>query len=150
MSLRGTMTVVAALAGCGEEPVNSEPVDSGLTDDEGLAIAGSYVDQYGTEHDITESSWTQTFGGYPPSVFDIAVHDNVQEWLVAHNDDANPFNPGAWSRFDWVGGGDGHLYYCQTTFDAPDQDSAEQTARPADTDPATSGCGGFPWTDLQP
>jgi hypothetical protein len=145
MSLRGTMAAALALTACGGDPTT--PTETG---GEPLAIVGSYVDEFGTEHEITEESWTQTFGDYDPSVFRIAGWDDDEQWLVAQNDDANPFNPGAWSRFDWVDPGDGHLYYCQTAYDAPDRPSAEDTLRPDDADPATGGCGGFPWTDLRP
>ncbi|RMG98097.1 MAG: hypothetical protein D6705_06695 [Deltaproteobacteria bacterium] len=115
----------------------------------GLEIAGMYVDEWGTSHDIDESTWTMDFGGGTPAVFHVLSYDNDADFLVARNDDANDYNPGLYSRFDWTYAM-GALWYCQTVFDAPTAQDAEN-APPADaTDPSTGGCGGFAWTNLTP
>ncbi|MEQ1568176.1 MAG: hypothetical protein ABMA64_21225 [Myxococcota bacterium] len=155
MSLRFSV-ILAALGACdgatkttpdsadsGSEPV----VDSG-TPPEGLSIVGSYVDVFGSTHEITEQSWTVQYAGYDPNVFTIAAWDD--EWLVAQNAADNAYFPDLWSRFDWVTGPDGHLYYCQTAYAAADRAEAEAAPRGDDVDPGADGCGGFPWTDLTP
>jgi hypothetical protein len=116
-----------------------------VTTTEGLAIAGSYTDAFGTEHVIDDASWTQTFPGSTPTTWTIASYDNDGMVVIAQNSPDDPYNPDLWSRFDWVG----DLSYCQTTFDAATEADALATPRADDTDLA-SGCGGFGWTDLTP
>ncbi|MEQ1505963.1 MAG: hypothetical protein ABMB14_27255 [Myxococcota bacterium] len=148
----------AILAACPAEPgptdTDADTADTDTdtdadtdTDTDELAIVGTYLDVYDTEHVVTDATWTQTYLGYDPLVFEIAGWDNDAGWVSAHNGADNAYDPGAWSRFDWQTGDDGHLYYCQVAFAAPTRDDAEAAA--AEPDLAT-GCGGFPWTDLTP
>jgi hypothetical protein len=121
--------------------------DTGAVDP--LAIAGSYTDEWGTTHLISDTEWSQQYYGYDPSVFQIASYDNAEYFIVAQNDPLDPFNPSLWSRFDWSETG-GALYYCQSTFDAATEQDALATPRADDSDPSAGGCGGFPWTNLTP
>jgi hypothetical protein len=117
-----------------------------------LAIAGSYTDAFGGQHEIASDTWVQTgdFGSGPvTSTFLLTRYDNDARWVVGQNDAANAFNPGKWSRFDWATV-QAALYFCQTRYDAADEAEA-LAATPADaTDPKTAGCGGFAWTALTP
>lgn len=106
-------------------------------------IAGAYTDEYGSMHLIDAATWT-----LDTSVFHILAFDNDADYLVAGNDPANEFFPDLFSRFDWSIDGDA-VHYCQTAYDAPDQQTAESTP-PADPGDLTTGCGGFPWTLLTP
>lgn len=110
----------------------------------GLAIAGSYVDDFDGEHVITSSQWQS-----PPAVYHISQFDNDERWVVALNDEGNSYNPCRWSRFDWVVTDDG-LYFCTTAYDA--ESEAEALAKPAPdaSDPAMGGCNNFPWSKLTP
>jgi hypothetical protein len=123
--------------------------DTGVA--EPLAIVGTYTDQYGTDHVVTDVAWVQTYYGYAPYTFLVTSYDNAAAWVVTQNDAANPYSPGLYSRFDWVDAG-GHLFYCQTSFDSPTEAAALALPRPDDTTPWASGCGayGFPWTDMTP
>jgi hypothetical protein len=160
------LAALAVLAGCdtkrsGED--TSTPVDTGTpattdttdttgttgTTVAGIEIAGAYVDEFGTSHTIDDTSWTQIYGASTPTVFAIESYDNDLDFAVAANDPADPFNPGLFSRFDWVDDG-ADLWYCQTTFSAASAEDAEATPRGDDTDPAAGGCGGFSWTLLTP
>ncbi len=123
--------------------------DTGSPTAEGLAIAGSYDDAFGTHHEIDETTWVQTFGAYDPYVFAIRAYDNAERVVIAQNDEANDYSGGLWSRFDWVESG-GHLYICQSAYGAATEAEAEATPRADDADPANAGCGGFSWTDLTP
>lgn len=108
-----------------------------------LAIVGTYSDEFGDTHTITETEWTNAAGG-----FLISEWSNDEMWLVAQNADTNDFNPDLWSRFDWTWAGE-QLYYCQSVYDGLTVDDA--LAGSADpSDPATTGCGDFPWTMLNP
>jgi hypothetical protein len=140
--------IALVLVACGDDDGKDSvgPTgDTGTTPPEGLAIAGSYTDEFGTEHVIDDVSWTQTFPGYPGTTWTITSYDNDATYVIAQNSADDPFNPSLWSRFDWVG----DLYYCQATFDAPTEADALATPRPDDTD-LDAGCGGFAWTDLTP
>ncbi|MBX2801929.1 MAG: hypothetical protein KTR31_29890 [Myxococcales bacterium] len=113
-----------------------------------LAIAGSYSDDFGGSHAISDASWVQDYGAYGVTSFTIVAHHNDEGWVVAQNDSDNDFNPDLWSRFEWVEV-EGTLYYCQILFDGAEEDDA-YAAGPADAaDPATAGCGGAPWTALR-
>jgi len=155
--MRKTLLCVIACWGCAEEPADdTTPLDSdtsaGDTDTEGsdeLAIAGSYTDEFGTEHTIDESSWVQV-SAYGTLSFAVLSFDNAEQSLVAQNGSSNAFNPDLYSRFDWVEGMHGDLFYCQTAFDAATEEAAEATPRADDTDPENTGCVGFAWTNLVP
>jgi len=117
-----------------------------------LAIAGSYTDAFGGQHEIASDTWVQTAdsgSGPVSSTFLLTRYDNSAHWVVGQNDAGNAYNPGKWSRFDWATV-QAILYFCQTRYDAADEAEA-LAATPADpTDPTKSGCGGFSWTALTP
>jgi len=116
------------------------------TDPDPLEIIGEYDDAWGTAHLITADSWSQEYGG-SVSLFAIDSYDNDGDYLVAQNDEANDWSPGLWSRFDWTDFS-GDLYFCQTAYDAASADDALATPAADATDPTTSGCGGFSWSQL--
>lgn len=135
------LAFVIPLAGCPSNEPDDTDTDT-ETDATGLAIAGSYTDDFGGTHEITDTVWTMDGVG----VFNISQYDNDGMWLVAQNDSSNAFSPDLWSRMDWtVDGTD--LYFCQTVFDAPtEQDAIDAT--PAAANDLAAGCGGFPWSQL--
>jgi hypothetical protein len=110
-----------------------------------LELAGDYVDEWGTPHDITSELWEQP--GF--STWAISRYSNLDRFVIARNAADAPFAAGRWSRFDWVEAG-GELYYCQTAYDAATEYVARTTAAADPTDPAVGGCGafGFAWTRL--
>jgi hypothetical protein len=111
------------------------------TGDQGLEIVGEYVDNFMSAHVITETEWT--FDG---SIYAIVEYDNDAGYLLAQNDEANTYNPGLFSRFDWTWSGD-QLYYCQTAYDAASLELARMSGG-ADPDDLDMGCGMFPWSNL--
>lgn len=110
-----------------------------------LDLDGTWLDQWGSTHTITEESWEVDW----PATFHVLDFDNGQGSLVAHNDPSNEYNPDQFSRFDWLFDGD-TAWYCQTVYDgATEADAADHD--PADaTDPSTGGCGVGPWTSMEP
>jgi hypothetical protein len=110
----------------------------------GLAIAGTYSDEFDGSYEITSSSWAS--GG---AVFHISAFDNEAMYVIALNDQDNMYGPCLWSRYDWVLDGD-DLYYCTTAYDAATEQEALDQERPDDSDPANGGCSTFPWTLLTP
>ena len=89
-----------------------------------------------------------TYEGSDPAVFEVERFDNEAQLIIAYNNDMNEYNPGQYSRFDWAMTGD-ELWYCQASFDAASAEEAEMASADP-SDPASSGCGGFPWTKLTP
>lgn len=107
-----------------------------------LPIRGSYVDGWEGSHDIRE--WTWTMGD---SVFHVVDYNVDERWIIAQNDEDNDWNPELWSRFDWAEH-DEAIWFCQTAFDAATEQAARDTPPADDTDPESSGCGGFSWSSL--
>ena len=108
-----------------------------------LEIAGSYVDDWGIQHEVTDATWTMD-----ESVFHVSSYSNDEEFLVAQNDADNQWNPDMWSRFDWTWDGQ-DLYFCQIVYDAiTEQEAAGNTG--ADRADLAAGCSGFGWSRLIP
>jgi hypothetical protein len=128
------------LAACEESPSTDGETDSETGDGMALAIVGSYADDFGDTHTISETEWTNSAGS-----FAISQWDNDEMWLVAQNAETNMYNPGNWSRFDWAWDAE-QLYYCQSVFDGATIDDA--LAGGADGSDLAMGCGGFPWSRL--
>ncbi|EDM81936.1 hypothetical protein PPSIR1_05698 [Plesiocystis pacifica SIR-1] len=117
-----------------------ETTETDTTGTEGLEIVGEYVDEWGSEHTITDAQWQQD-----ALLFHVLDYDNEADYLIAENDANNEWSAGLFSRFDWAWDGDS-LYYCQTVYDAEAAEAAE-AAEPADAANLAGGCGeGFPWT----
>lgn len=110
-----------------------------------LALRGDWTDNWGSAHVIREWTWTMDGVG----VFNVSDYDNAERVLIAQNDPANEYNPGKWSRFDWVEVED-TFYMCQTAFAADTEADARAAAAADATDPTTGGCGegSFPWSSL--
>lgn len=132
----------ALLAACGDDESTAVPTQGPLE------IAGTYTDDFGTTHVITQDTWAQTATGFA-ATFHINEYSNAADDLLAQNDAANGFNPSLYSRFTWSTAA-GSLYYCQDPFDAPTLADARAAPAPDATDPATGGCGGFAWSRLNP
>jgi hypothetical protein len=133
-----------SLVACTDD-AGTEAGETGETGETGepalLEIAGSYTDEYGDMHTITEDTWTNAAGS-----FAIAEFDNAAAYLLAQNAASNAYFPDLWSRFDWTWDADA-LYYCQSVFDGATIDDAR--AGSADAGDLMAGCGGFAWTRLE-
>jgi hypothetical protein len=150
------VVLLLGLAAC------DQPNDKGQTV---LEIDGTYTDEFGTMHVITDTQWKQTYSDAGNSTFcggptqnivtdtySIALYSNSEESLFTQNTgmvgDCSLSNENLWSRYDWATYQD-HLYYCQTAFSAATLAAAQATARSDDTNPSVGGCGGsFAWTRL--
>jgi hypothetical protein len=141
--MRQTLLCVLVCAGCEDAGDDTSPTN------DVLAIAGSYTDQWGVDHTIDEVSWVQV-APYGSSSYAVLSFDNAIRSVIAQNASTNAYDADLFSRFDWVEGMHGDLFFCQTAWAAASEDAAEATPRSDDTDPETTGCGGFPWTNLVP
>jgi len=111
-----------------------------------IAIAGSYTDNFGGMHVITNTRWESSGVGFT-SGFRITRFDNAAGVAIAQNDATNEFSPSLWSRYEWVTIS-GVLYMCQSPYDSMTEEDAMSAPRPDRTTPATSGCGTFGWSVL--
>lgn len=118
------------------------------TSDDGLPIVGSYVDDYQTQHTVSDTAWEMVFDGGDLSRFTVLSYTNEAGFLIAQNDAANAFNPDLYSRFDWTFDDAGDLYFCQSAFDAMTAEDAE--AASANASDLATGCGMFAWSKLTP
>ena len=130
-----------AAGGCGDfawSPLTSQ----GST----FLRAGDYRDGFDTIYRFDDTSITIS----PDSEPSIFVLTGIgTDYAITRNSDDNPYNPGAWSRFDFTAvDGDDFLYVCQSAFDAASP--ADARAASADrTAPSEGGCGMFPWSGLE-
>ena len=113
-----------------------EPVD--------LAIAGHWTDSWGSHHMVDNTMWDSGW-----ALYNITQFDNDAGWIVAQNDVSNFYNPELWSKFEWTTDSEGEYHYCQTAYDAADEQAAIETAG-ADMSDLAAGCGGFSWTKMRP
>jgi hypothetical protein len=108
------------------------------------AISAIYLDNYAGLHSIGKKVWLQSVGD-SQLVFHLCSVDDTKHYLIVRNDDANDFNPGKFSRFEWYGQ-DGLLFYCQQVFDAASAAEAEDFTKTPAAD--TSDASRFPWSEL--
>lgn len=118
-----------------------------------LAIIGSYKDNYGYPHVVTQTTWDDSYTGYS-ALFHILDYSNGLTFLLAQNDAGNTYDPNLYSRFTWTIKGS-QLYYCQDPYNAASEDAARNASSENDNDPASKGCGAsagndFAWTELTP
>ncbi len=113
-----------------------------------IAIAGTYMDDFGGMHVVSNTRWESSGVGFA-SGFRISRFDNVAGIVIAQNDATNEFSPSLWSRYEWVTVG-GVLYMCQSPYDSMTEEDAMSAPRPDRTTPASSGCGMFGWSVLTP
>ena len=131
----------------GEEP-SSDPASEPTSEPtlEPLELVGSYSDNIGSEHVITQDLWLIDYGSNEQYYYHIDQYSNDEDYLIAENDDANGSpESGAWSRFDWVYHAD-TLWVCQTMSTATSQQEA-LAAEPPDVDIAGS-CTPYGWMQL--
>lgn len=130
-------------SGAGEGSGSSDAVDETR-----IAIVGDYDTNFGGFARITETEIDNDW--YAPASHAVVSWSNAEQWIIAQNDASDAFNPGLFSRFDYLVDGE-RVWWCQTVFDAVDAATAAAVDRADASDPATGGCGGaFPWTELTP
>lgn len=135
------MTMVCACA-VQQGPAEAPPVAPSVA--ESVALRGAWEDPAGY-HRITDQMWIRNWGG---AVYHIRSYDNEGQYLLAFNDEANPYDPARFSRIDWVADAEGDLWYCFTAWAAPRLADAAQVVRGDDSDPGARGCGGSSWSRL--
>jgi hypothetical protein len=104
-----------------------------------------WEDAWGTTLVATKDLWVSTYDGGHPSLIHVTHYDNDEDFFVGQNGMANSYNPGKWSRVDWVEDVNGTFHYCTSHYNA--ETEAEAMVAPASLDHSDylgKGCGG--WT----
>ena len=129
---------------------DSEEFDcNNSTTEEELEIIGSYIDNYSSEHVITQNGWLIDYGSLEEYYYIITQFSNTDTFLVAENDNSNGIpEAGAWSRFDWTYDQNDALWVCQTTNIAENQEAALATEKPDNSNPSSTGCEPYGWLKL--
>jgi len=115
-------------------------------------ISGIYIDNFSGWHSVGGEAWL-SFGSSSQLIFSVCSVDNDRDFLVAQNAPGNDFNPGLFSRFEWLEENN-QIFYCQQVFDASSAAEAVDFSRypAADSSNANDeGCGAdgqFPWSQL--
>lgn len=171
----GSPTGSSSTDSTGPDPTGTDPTDGSTSDDvtssgpstetttetgddtgtstgaAGLEIAGTWIEDLGggdvITHTVDERTW-DTQSPFGDSLYFVDSFDNETRFVVAQGDAGNEFFPELYSKFNWHFEGDA-LYYCTSVFDAAT--AADAIAAPnADSGDLMAGCGGFPWSPLQP
>jgi hypothetical protein len=105
-----------------------------------LEVRGLWASNYGFDEEITASKWGTAA---------IIEYDNAENFVVTQQPADDMFNPNEFSKIVWTEPSLGRFWYCTVDFGLATADEARATAKSADaTNPASGGCGGFPWTRL--
>lgn len=85
------------------------------------------------------------------SFMTVIEFDNDANYAITQSPADDMFNPNKFSKIVWTEKVDGRFFYCQVAFGEDTAAAAKSTTETADdSDPATTGCSGFPWTELAP
>jgi hypothetical protein len=106
---------------------------------EPIEIAGSYSSMFGMEM-ISSHQWgTATVHEY----------DNAKNEAIHQFPEDDMYNPNKFNKVVWTEPNAGKFFYCIVDFGKDTLEQAKTSTQSADSSaPATSGCGGFPWTEL--
>ena len=105
-----------------------------------LDIAGSYVDEWGSTHDVSPFAWNANT---------VTQYDNIAQFIIAQNSSDDEWSPDLWSKYNWATDDAGDLFYCQIAYaEATEADALAVTD--ADGSDLAAGCNGFSWTNMTP
>lgn len=150
MKLHWGSLLVGALLACA--PPRPAPPPTPAVVDLGAVLSrsaplGEFVDDYGEQYRITPREWLQR----PHGRLLVARWEVRSSHLIALNDSSNQYDPGKWSRIDWIeldGMPPWEWAFCLTAYAAPTADSAE-ASRIAHPETPRTGCNGHPYTRLK-
>jgi hypothetical protein len=104
-----------------------------------IEIEGDYSSAFGMES-ISSHLW---------GTYTVHEYDNGANWAVTQNPDDDMFNPSKFNKVVWTEPSAGRFFYCIVDFGRDTLEQAKSSSMTADSsNPAVSGCGAFPWTEL--
>jgi len=109
----------------------------------GIEIEGTWSSNFGGTETIDDDSWASESSSFT-SVSEIVEFSNEDNMAITRSPDDGTYGRNVWTDVDG-----GRFYYCTIAFMQDSADAAWAAGGTPDaTDPATSGCGGFSWTEL--
>lgn len=109
-------------------------------------VIGQFQDDYGGRHTIDAKVWQHG----TRAKYHILRWNAEGQYLIAHNDPANPSEKDLYTRIDWMPleMAPYSWAFCMTAYAAPTADSAEKTVA-AKRDEPRKGCNGFPFSRMK-
>jgi hypothetical protein len=118
-------------AGCG---------DFGLTKLSSIETIGDWKTNFSTDELITGSTWSFAW---------LRAFENGENWAITQNPSDAQYGPGTFNKIVWTEPKAGKWWYCTVDFGLETLDAAKKSSQTADDkDPAKSGCGNYPWTQM--
>jgi hypothetical protein len=136
-SLLPTITALTVTAACGGTEHDD---DQHVTPPAKIELLGSYTSNFGGTEAITETKWGDAT---------IVTFDNEANFAITQQPADDTFNPSKFAKVVWTEPVKGAFFYCTVDFGKDTAAEAQATSNTADaSDPTSSGCGGFAWTEL--
>ncbi len=110
-------------------------------------MSGTFEDDYGIQYSVSDS----LFILLPNDIYHIKKWDLGQQFLIAQNDSANSYDPGKWTRIDWIELENMSPFdwaFCLSVFNAETAMEAENSATVNPEIPRT-GCNDFPFSRMK-
>lgn len=111
-------------------------------------MMGDFADDYGSDFTITDSLFFQK----PGSRYHILKWNVDEQYILAQNDAANPYDPLLYTRIDWMRFENMDPYtwgFCISAYKKTSLDSAE-AVQIADRSAPKTGCNGLPFSRMKP
>jgi len=110
-------------------------------------LIGFFEDDYQIQYSVSDS----TFILLPNSIYHIKSWNIDEQYLIAQNDSSNSYDPGLWTRIDWIELNDMEPFswaFCISVFNAETSLQAELDSQTNPETPMT-GCNGFPFSRMK-
>ncbi len=123
-----------------------EPATKEKIKDVPAFLIGHFEDDYSIRYAVSDSAFILL----PSSIYHIKKWSLQEQFLIAQNDSLNAYDPGLWSRIDWIeleNMGDFTWAFCLSVYDAESADEAVASAKINPESPKT-GCNGFPFSRM--
>ncbi len=118
--------------------------------DSSFSLVGNFTDNYGGSQVFTNTLWTSSYG--TPCSYAVIFYDNVNGFFIYQQQadagctSANNYKFG---KVFWTVDSASKLYYCELMYGQSSYLTvANSTTKPGYSNPATTGCSGFGWTQL--
>lgn len=110
-------------------------------------LIGFFEDDYQIQYSVSDS----TFILLPNSIYHIKSWNIDEQYLIAFNDSSNSYDPGLWTRIDWIELNDMEPFswaFCISVFNAETFQQAELGGQ-TNSDTPMTGCNGFPFSRMK-
>ena len=115
-----------------------------------LTLVGTFSDNFGGGQLFSNTLWTTS--GFGTCTFAVIYYDNANGYFIYQQQaDAGCFatNNYKFGKVYWTVDSSSKLYYCELLYGQSSYlTTANSTARPTYSNPASAGCNGFSWTQI--